>query len=174
MIKPVLFVFVSILIVMFSWPYLSDRRSHGFYRFFAFECILALVLLGSGRWFQEPFIPRQILSWLLLLGSLFMALHGFFLLVARGKPQGSFENTTRLVTVGAYRYIRHPLYASLLLLTWGAFLKQPDLLNSALMLAATAFLIATTRMEEAENLAHFGEEYAHYMSTTKMFIPWLL
>jgi len=38
---------------------------------------------------------------------------------------------------------------------------------------ASAFLFATARVEEAENLHKFGEEYASYMSKTKMFIPYL-
>ena len=37
-----------------------------------------------------------------------------------------FESTTTLVTAGAYRYIRHPLYESGLMLAWGAALKAPS------------------------------------------------
>lgn len=32
-------------------------------------------------------------------------------------------------------------------------------------------MIATARVEEAENLQKFGEDYAAYMKTTKRFIP---
>jgi protein-S-isoprenylcysteine O-methyltransferase Ste14 len=37
----------------------------------------------------------------------------------------------------------------------------------------TAFLIATAKVEEVENLSKFGADYAAYMKTTKMFIPFL-
>jgi len=100
----VIFAVVSAGIVYLSWSSLHDRRSHGFYRFFAFESILILILLNAEHWFSEPFAPRQILSWVLLTGSLFLAVHGFRLLRVVGQPEGQIEDTTRLVTVGAYKY----------------------------------------------------------------------
>ena len=90
-----------------------------------------------------------------------------------GKPSGSFENTTAVVRQVAFRFIRHPLYASLLLFVWGAFLKQPSLMGSSLAVATSAFLTITARVEEAENLGRFGADYAAYMETTRMFIPFL-
>ncbi len=84
-----------------------------------------------------------------------------------------FENTTTLVIVGTYKYIRHPLYSSLLLLGWGIFFKNLSLLSSILVLVTSAFLIATAKVEETENLEKFGSDYAVYMKTTKMFIPFL-
>ena len=173
MFKLILFVLASAAIVWFSWTSLHDRRSHGFFRFFAFESILALILLNVQHWFRAPFSAFQIVSWLLLFGSLFLVVHGFYLLRLIGRPEGSFENTTTLVRLGAYRYIRHPLYSSLLWLGWGVFFKDPSLLGSVLVLVTSAFLIATAKAEEVENLHRFGADYAAYMKTTKMFIPFL-
>jgi hypothetical protein len=42
----IVFLVFSAGIVLLSWRSLRDRRSHGFYRFFAFEAILALILLN--------------------------------------------------------------------------------------------------------------------------------
>jgi protein-S-isoprenylcysteine O-methyltransferase Ste14 len=173
------FLVFSIGIILLSWRSFQDRSSHGFYRFFAFEAILALILLNLEFWFRQPFSIRQILSWSLLLISLFLAIHGFWLLRQIGKPDASIddprrlniEKTTQLVKVGAYRYIRHPLYTSLLCLAWGAFLKHPSLVGAGLGIIATLALYATSRAEEAENLEHFGAEYAEYIEETKMFIP---
>jgi protein-S-isoprenylcysteine O-methyltransferase Ste14 len=173
MLQLIVFAVVSVGIVFFSWTSLRDPHTHGFFRFFAVESILALLLLNGEHWFREPFSAPQIVSWLLLLASLFLVVHGFYLLRLLGRPKGKIEDTTTLVTVGAYRYIRHPLYASLLFLGWGAFFKQPSLLGGALVLATTAFLVATARVEEAENRRKFGADYATYMKTTKMFIPFL-
>lgn len=156
-----------------SWASLRDLRSHGFYRFFAFESILALILLNVEHWFSDPFSPRQIASWLMLLASLFLVGHGVYLLREIGKPSGPIENTTALVRIGAYRYIRHPLYGSLLWLAWGAFLKNLSLPGIALALIATTALIASARAEEAESLRKFGDEYGAYMKTTRMFIPFV-
>ncbi len=174
MILVVLFVAASIGILAFSRRSLRDWRMHGFFRFFAFEAILALVLLNAPVWFRDPFSPQQIISWLLLTASLFLVIHGFYLLRVVGKPSGDFENTTTLVRRGAYRYIRHPLYASLLGLAWGAFFKDISLSSVLLVLVATVSLVATARVEERENERKFGADYRAYMRTTRMFIPFVI
>jgi protein-S-isoprenylcysteine O-methyltransferase Ste14 len=166
-----IFAFVSVGLVAFSWRALRNPRSHGFYRFFAFEAIAAIVVLNVDRWFSDPFSAFQTPSWLLLLLSLFLAIHGFFLLRTVGRPRGGIENTQVLVRRGAYRYIRHPLYASLLALGWGAVLKNPSLPALLLGAVASAALVLTASAEEAECLAKFGEEYRAYMQRTKRFIP---
>lgn len=157
-------------------------NSHGFYRFFAWECILALVILNFPHWTVEPFSAHQIVSWLFILTSLFLVMHGVRLLKLIGKPDPTrpdnelleFEKTTRLVTVGAFKYIRHPLYSSLLFLTWGVFFKQPESLPGLLLaLTASFFLVLTAMRDESECLRHFGEEYKAYMLRTKRFVPFL-
>ncbi len=167
----VIFVIASAGIIALSWHALRDGRSHGFYRFFAFECILILVLLNRNVWFHDPLSSAQIISWILLCASLGLAAHGFYLLIAIGRPEGHVENTTAIVMLGAYKHIRHPLYASLMLFTWGTFLKDLSLQGVMMTTVATALLFATARVEESENLRKFGEEYATYMVKTKMFIP---
>lgn len=168
-----IFLIASAAIVTFSWHSLRDRRSHGFFRFFAFECILILILRNRSAWFHDPLSSAQIISWALLCASLALAIHGFYLLVVVGKPKENFENTTAMVMLGAYRYIRHPLYASLILLVWGVFFKDVSLQGLMLTAVASVFLFTTARVEEFENLHKFGEDYASYMTKTKMFIPFL-
>jgi len=48
--KWLVFVVLTIPIIYVSWASLRNPRSHGFYRFFAWECILGLFLLNRGRW----------------------------------------------------------------------------------------------------------------------------
>ena len=173
LLKLALLLLASVPIVGLSWPSLRNPRSHGFFRFFAFECLLALVLLNVGVWFSTPWSPLQIMSWLLLLASAFLAFHGFGLLRKIGRPDGSIEATTVLVTSGAYKYIRHSLYASLLCFGCGVFLKGPSVSNGILVLLASLLLYLTARAEERENLVKFGGHYAEFMAGTKMFIPFL-
>jgi len=168
-------------LVAVSWRPLRRPGSHGFWRFFAWECILILFVLQVERWFVDPFAPHQIVSWLLLIVSAVLVLEGVRLLKRIGRPEPresrpgeyAFEATTHLVTVGLYRYIRHPLYASLLALAWGIFLKDAALLPALPAALATVFLVATAKADEREMLARFGDEYAAYMRTTRMFVPFL-
>lgn len=160
---------------------LSRPRFHGFFRFFAFEAILGIIVLNVPVWFVRPFAPAQLLSWVLLLVSAGLAIHGYTMLTRLGRPSRPepdspmfrVESTTLLVTSGAYRYIRHPLYASLLCLAWGAALKQLGLASLVLAILATFFLLATAKCEEAENLARFGDAYRVYVARTKRFIPFV-
>ena len=176
-----LFLIGSAIIVYVSRASLRDPRSHGFYRFFAWEFILGLILLNVPCWFCDPFAWHQIVSWVLLIVSIIPVVLGVQLLRSAGKPDETrndapmlgFEKTTQLVTVGLYKYIRHPLYSSLLLLTWGAFFKSPALPGVLLALAATLCLTATAKAEEAENIRYFGAAYQAYIQRTKMFIPFL-
>ena len=66
------------------------------------------------------------------------------------------------------------MYGSLLLLCWGFFTKQPSWVGGALAVLASAFLVATSRAEEKENLNYFGDAYGEYMKRTKMFLPFIL
>ena len=84
------------------------------------------------------------------------------------------ENTTVLIKRGSYKCIRHPLYSSLLLFGWGVFFKNPSLLSALLVVVASAFLVATARVEEMENVRKFGDDYVSYMKETKMFIPFII
>ena len=167
------FIALSLGIAYQSRGSLGDPSSHGFYRFFAFESLLALVVVNVSNWFRDPLSTPQLASWILLLTSAFLAVYGFTVLRREGKPSASFVTTTVLVTSGAYRTIRHPLYASLIYFGWGVFFKDPSLVSGALVLGASGFLFLTARAEETENLSKFGTAYAAYMETTKRFIPFV-
>lgn len=175
------FAIVSAFFIYVSRKSLFRPRSHGFYRFFAWESILGLVVLNAPHWQENLLAPHQLISWLLLSISIFLVVHGVRLLKAIGKPSENrpdaellaFEKTTYLVTVGAYKYIRHPLYSSLLFLAWGVFLKDLSLPGLLLVFTATLLLLLTAKSDESECLKHFGSEYQTYMLKTKMFIPFL-
>jgi protein-S-isoprenylcysteine O-methyltransferase Ste14 len=181
MTRLLIFAVASVYFVTLSRRSLFRPHTHGFYRFFAFEAIAALVLLNYPRWFNHPFAIRQIFSWTLLLISIWLVLHGTYLLRVVGKPSRErsddtllpFEKTSSLVTTGIYGYIRHPMYASLLFLAWGAFLKHLSWPGLALVLLASLSLYAGARREETECLQHFGDAYREYMTKTKGFIPFL-
>jgi protein-S-isoprenylcysteine O-methyltransferase Ste14 len=172
MLKIIIFIIASAGLVCLSWKSLRNPHYHGFYRFFAFEFLLILVLLNADPWFHHPLSGLQIASWLLLLSSLLLAIHGFYLIRTAGKPKNGFDNTTTMIVHGAYKYIRHPLYSTLLLGGGGVFLKNPSPLGGILFLLVYAAVFATAKAEESENLKKFAD-YASYMKTTKMFIPFL-
>jgi protein-S-isoprenylcysteine O-methyltransferase Ste14 len=178
-----LFVAVSAALLYVSRGALRRRGSHGFYRFFAWECMLALILLNLPVWHVDPLAPHQLASWLLLALSAWLPVHAWRRLQAAVRPGAArdddaallgFEKTDSLVTDGAFRYIRHPMYTALMLLAWGACLKDIGGPGLALALAATVLLVLTALSDERECIAHFGDAYRAYMRGTRRFVPFLL
>jgi protein-S-isoprenylcysteine O-methyltransferase Ste14 len=178
----ILFAIGSVVLAAISWKSLRNPRSHGFYRFFAWEAMLVLFSINMKAWFYKPFAWNQIIAWILLFGSLVPLAFGVHSLRTRGKPSKqreddssllAFEKTTELVTSGIYHYIRHPLYSSLLLLVWGIFFKSISLIGTILVFIATTFLIVTAKTDERECIQFFGAAYQEYMKHTKMFVPYV-
>lgn len=180
-IKIVVFAVITAGFVWLSWPSLRDFKSHGFYRFFVWELPIIMILINLEYWFDKPFCLRQIISWFLFIISLSAVISGAYSLRKAGKPgpgRGDpqlrgIEKTTELVTKGLYRYIRHPMYSSVLYGIWGVFLKRPSVIGICLAILTCVFMTITARMEEIENIRYFGDEYRDYMTQTKMFIPYL-
>jgi protein-S-isoprenylcysteine O-methyltransferase Ste14 len=203
MLKIVIFFIFSLIIVKISWPDILNIHSRKFYRFFAIEFLFLLILVNCGYWLKNPFTIFRMITWIILGGSLLLAGYGIYLLLQGGKPRSGgnietntnmktsgiykyirhplyssrillgIETTTSLVTSGIYKYIRHPLYTSLILLGAVTLIKNPSLLATSLFSVATVFLYATARTEEKENILKFGRDYAIYMKRTSMFFPFL-
>lgn len=82
--------------------------------------------------------------------------------------------TGSLVKSGLYRYIRHPQYTGLLLLSLGMLAEWATLPMLLLYPVIVLMYIRLARREEEDMLKEFGSEYREYMRTTKMFIPFVV
>lgn len=82
--------------------------------------------------------------------------------------------TGKLVTTGIYRYIRHPQYTGLLLLSLGMLLEWATLPMLILFPVIITLYVRLAKREERDMLAEFGEEYEAYRRRTKMFIPFIV
>ncbi|MBO9648829.1 MAG: isoprenylcysteine carboxylmethyltransferase family protein [Variovorax sp.] len=180
---PATFMIATSIVLYISRRAIARPRSHGFYRFFAVECIFGLIWINLPVWGDDPLLaPSQLLASLLLAASVLLPLHAVHQLRRVGQPGGArkdeallrFEKTTRLVTTGAFKYIRHPMYAALICLAWGVFLQRFTWLGLLLVLVSTALLFVTAKREEQECLEHFGDAYRNYMRHTHRFVPFLL
>ena len=124
---------------------------------------------------------NQVFSWVFLSISVYLVISGVVQLKKSGKPAKGredkqlyqFEKTSELTDQGIYKYIRHPLYSSLLFLTWGIFLKNTTLLLLCIALLSSVFLYLTAKADEKECIRFFGHKYAEYMKRSKMFVPFV-
>jgi len=177
----IIFVILSLPVVFLSRRALFVVKSHGFYRFFSWECILWLFVSNYQFWFDDPFSIRQIFSWILLFISIYLVIAGVVRLKRKGKPVENrdekdlfqFEKTSELIDQGIFKYIRHPLYSSLFFLTWGIFLKNIDTSLLFIAVLSSLFLFLTAIFDEKECIRYFGNQYNEYMKRTKRFIPFL-
>ena len=157
-------------------------KSHGFFRFFAWELMLILFVLNMDGWYGAPPTLDQIVCGILMSVSLLLVIASYATLRQLGKPDDTrndahllpFEKTTALVTHGIYRFIRHPMYSSLIFLDWALFFKHMSWLNVGIALVACYFLVVAALAEESENISYFGSKYREYMKRSKRFVPFLV
>lgn len=179
--KLVIFGILSLPVIFISWRTLFNIHSHGFYRFLSWECIVWLFVNNCKLWFVDPLSARQIFSWIFLFISLYLVIAGVLQLRKAGKPNGErndqvlyrFEKTSVLVDHGIFRYIRHPMYSSLIFLSWGLLLKNITATLLIITLISTLLLYITAIFDEKECIHFFGEKYTAYMKRSKRFVPYL-
>jgi protein-S-isoprenylcysteine O-methyltransferase Ste14 len=80
----------------------------------------------------------------------------------------------RLVKRGIYRYIRHPLYLSLLLAPAGMALVFASYLALPISFLAAGFVWDRIGKEERLLAAHFGAEFEDYRGRTWMLVPFVI
>ena len=78
-----------------------------------------------------------------------------------------------LVTTGIYRYIRHPQYAGLMLMSLGMILNWATLPTLILFPVMTTMYWRLAKREEADMVAEFGDAYRAYAARTKRFVPFV-
>lgn len=78
-----------------------------------------------------------------------------------------------MMTSGAYRLVRHPIYSGMLIAALGTSLVIgiPGLL---ILLGFVAMVISRIGVEERLMLQLFGDRYLQYKKRTKMLIPYLI
>ena len=84
------------------------------------------------------------------------------------------EGKGRLVKTGVYKYIRHPQYTGLLLLSFGMLIEWVTLPLLILYPIILVMYVRLAKREEKDMLNQFGDEYRRYMKQTKRFIPFLV
>jgi protein-S-isoprenylcysteine O-methyltransferase Ste14 len=133
--------------------------------------VIALVVgpLWGGHWNADPsmWIGR---AFLILSGII--ALAGFVALGRNLTPNPKPRVGGKLVRHGIYRFIRHPLYSSLIVgcFGWGLNWQSVPAVGAALFLAWA--LNAKARVEEHWLCERFPE-YAEYAARVRRFIPWV-
>jgi len=72
---------------------------------------------------------------------------------------------------GPYRWVRHPLYAFMIIMIWSC----PDLTRDRLLfnLLWTVWIVIGSYFEESDLVVEFGDAYREYQKRVPMFVPLL-
>lgn len=81
------------------------------------------------------------------------------------------DQKSRLVTDGAYSYIRHPMYLSIIVLLLAFILLSLSFLSLVPWVIAVFMFNRMMTFEEAELLKNLGNEYQNYMNQVPRWIP---
>ena len=143
----------------------KQLRSYVFV-FVQFACLIAIALTG-------PLIARNPL-WLALEGA--AVLLGLWTVwtmrASRFNIVPDVPANSQLVMHGPYRFIRHPMYATLLLGALALVLNAPTPLRLALWLVLLVDLVVKLNYEE-QLLAVSFPSYADYRQQSKRLIPFV-
>ncbi len=97
---------------------------------------------------------------------------GLMLIIIAWRQLHSGAREGRLVTQGAYAYMRHPQYTGLFLAALGeGVIHWPTVFSLAafpVIVTAYAWLASS---EQRQLLSQYGDAYRRYRSQTPMFIP---
>lgn len=141
---------------------------------FFFACLgfgLLLEYLFPISLINLPLVPRVIVGGIFIMIAICFAVSGFFMLIRNKTTFDTSKSTSKIVTNGAYRYSRNPLYFSLLLLLSGiAILLSSLWLFIAIPFLYVLFLFKAVRPEEKYLLQKFGDEYLHYSEKVRRWI----
>jgi protein-S-isoprenylcysteine O-methyltransferase Ste14 len=128
-----------------------------------------LALMGWRAWVSPSSYDIPAVS--LLSGSVLLAL---WALAANRPGNFNIRPTPRsggtLVTSGPYRWVRHPMYTSVLMAAAAAAVKSHQSVDAGLWLALLAVLLVKSGIEERALMIRFPD-YQAYKARTKKFLP---
>jgi protein-S-isoprenylcysteine O-methyltransferase Ste14 len=122
--------------------------------------------------FQSSFslvIPGSVLTILGLLGAIWARAY----LGRNWSGYATYKEHQELVTTGPYRFVRHPIYTSMMLMFIGTILDYGALLISIILVIGAISFILRAKKEEEIMIKLFGKQYTDYMKRTKRWIPWI-
>ena len=137
---------------------------------------LLMIACGLAGWFFPGNEPASgaaaIVSWILLLAGALFGIGGVAVLGRNRTIYPEPREGSTLIQHGIYRYVRHPLYSSVMSLAfaWGLWRASTAAIGLAGVLSI--FLVFKARNEEERLIKRFPG-YAAYREQVKRFVPWV-
>jgi protein-S-isoprenylcysteine O-methyltransferase Ste14 len=134
--------------------------------------VLVLVLTIVGLYFTHSLFGHGPLTIGLQVAAILLMLWARVTFGLRSFHYAANPTEGGLVTTGPYRFIRHPIYAAILLFVWTGVSANWSLRAAALGLLATAMTFLRMIFEERLVRERYPE-YADYARRTRRVIPYI-
>jgi len=121
----------------------------------------------GGSTFLSDYVPlyiRLIILGLALITAIYLFRSGHVVVNDEEPPHS-------VVTTGAFRFVRHPLYLGSMLTYLGLIVSTGSLFSLAVFVGIFAFHNYIASYEEKRLEAKFGEEYRNYKQRTGKWVP---
>jgi protein-S-isoprenylcysteine O-methyltransferase Ste14 len=182
---------VSWLIIIVYWVVSSKKvkkvieqeSSTKRFFFYILPFIIAILLLGPGKWFghsliRENFVPHTnfvgIIGLMFCFSGVLIACYSRYKLGDNWSLSVQKKENHELIQSGIYSIIRHPIYSGLLLLFIGNAIIVGDYRGIiAVIIIFISFWLKLLK-EERYLISIFGNQYLAYKEKTKALIPFLI
>lgn len=125
--------------------------------------------IESAHFFVSAGFPRYVSLMLTTFGV--MIIQGSFRQYSFKGFVGLTEEEPVLKTEGILGYVRHPIYAGLILVTFGFFLFIPNLPTLISCMCMLIYIPIGMRLEERKLLAFYGAAYEEYRNRVPALFP---
>jgi protein-S-isoprenylcysteine O-methyltransferase Ste14 len=110
----------------------------------------------------------------MIVAGCFVNIKGRFNLGRNWANQIKIYQEQTLVKIGMYRFVRHPLYASIILMFYGGCMVYRNICSfAAVSVVFVPFMIYRAKQEENMLIQRFPK-YCEYKQSTGMFVPKIL
>jgi protein-S-isoprenylcysteine O-methyltransferase Ste14 len=111
-----------------------------------------------------PLFIRLAILGLVLIPAAYLSMSGHVVVAHEERPNS-------VVSTGAFRYVRHPLYSAAILFYLGLTISTASLLSLALLVVIFLFYNYIASYEERLLEIKFGEDYVSYKNRTGKWLP---
>lgn len=145
--------------------------------------IIALILLGPGKWYGNSFLREKFIEHTDTVGLIGLivaalgtgvAVWSRILLGRNWSLAVQQKEDHELIKAGPYKLVRHPIYSGLLLLFTGHAIIVGDYRGILAVLIVFLSFWFKLKKEETVLTQTFGDQYLEYKKETKAIVPFVL